>query len=154
MPRNNENLKKWKREHYVSYSELSEEDKEKRRVIVRRYRTNHPERVKQSSQKSETKRVRNKELTNKTAAALRLKKKLMVLDRYGGKCKCCGEKDFHFLSIDHIDGGGNQHRKAIHGGGVVLYAWLIRNKFPGGYQVLCFNCNLAKGIYGVCPHGR
>jgi hypothetical protein len=26
------------------------------------------------------------------------------------------------------------------------------NEFPDGFQVLCHNCNLAKGYYGECPH--
>jgi hypothetical protein len=37
-------------------------------------------------------------------------------------------------------------------GGVRFYSWLRRNNYPEGYQVLCFNCNIAKGLYGVCPH--
>ena len=33
-----------------------------------------------------------------------------------------------------------------------IYRWLIKHKFPPGIQVLCHNCNLAKGYYGACPH--
>jgi hypothetical protein len=38
------------------------------------------------------------------------RRRQMVYDRYGGKCACCSETEFVFLSIDHIDGGGTQHR--------------------------------------------
>jgi hypothetical protein len=31
-------------------------------------------------------------------------------------------------------------------------AWLVKNKFPGGFQVLCHNCNYAKARSGRCPH--
>ena len=31
------------------------------------------------------------------------------------------------------------------------YPW---EKYPPGYQVLCHNCNLAKGFYGSCPHQK
>jgi hypothetical protein len=55
-----------------------------------------------------------------------------------------------FLSIDHVDGGGYQHRKQLKDDG--LYRWLKRNKYPTGFQVLCMNCNVAKGHFGQCPH--
>ena len=70
-------------------------------------------------------------------------------------CKCCGEKEIKFLSIDHINGGGNKHRKEIgikDGKGGNIYHWIIANNFPEGFQILCHNCNMAKGFYGICPH--
>ena len=78
-----------------------------------------------------------------------LKQRQRVLEHYGESCACCGEYEHGFLSIDHINGGGRQHRKEIHGN---LYQWLIKNKFPEGFQTLCHNCNMGKGIYRVCPH--
>jgi hypothetical protein len=74
-----------------------------------------------------------------------------ILSAYGGKCACCGEIEPMFLGIDHINGGGNQQRKIL-GSGRKYYNWLIENKFPPDFQILCHNCNLAKGFYGVCPH--
>lgn len=65
-------------------------------------------------------------------------------------CVCCGESEMAFLSIDHIDGGGCEHRRQIKSNRI--YNWLINNRFPDGFQVLCFNCNFAKHVYGVCPH--
>lgn len=32
------------------------------------------------------------------------------------------------------------------------YFWIIRNKYPKGFRVLCHNCNQAIGSYGECPH--
>ena len=79
-----------------------------------------------------------------------------TLKKYGGKCKCCGETQMEFLSIDHVNGGGNIHRRKIkaEGGGTAsMYRWLKKNGYPKkGFQVLCYNCNLAKGFYGECPH--
>ncbi len=66
------------------------------------------------------------------------------------ECKCCGEEIYEFLSIDHINGGGNQHRKQL--GSKYIYSWLISNNFPAGYQVLCHSCNMAKAFYKECPH--
>jgi len=81
--------------------------------------------------------------------ALRMKCLLV----YGGNppsCACCGESENHFLAIDHINGGGNNHRKTE--GYQDIFPWLSVNKFPLGFQVLCHNCNMAKGFYGRCPH--
>ena len=62
---------------------------------------------------------------------------------YGGAvCVRCGNIDPDVLQIDHIDGGGTQHRKKI---GEPLTRWLRKQGFPPGYQVLCANCNTKKG---------
>ena len=76
-----------------------------------------------------------------------------AIDAYGGKCACpgCSETNKAFLCIDHIDGGGNKHRKSI--GQSNFFRWLRQNNYPPGFQVLCANCNQAKQwCGGVCPH--
>ena len=73
-----------------------------------------------------------------------------VISAYGNKCSCCGEEEFVFLTIDHVEGGGNQHRSEL-GGNTGFYAWLRKNEYPVGFQVLCWNCNWAKS-HGGCPH--
>jgi hypothetical protein len=70
---------------------------------------------------------------------------------YGEECDCCGEDSKEFLNIDHINGGGNQHRKEV-GHSCQFLRWLKRNGYPNGFRILCFNCNCAMGIYGYCPH--
>jgi hypothetical protein len=75
---------------------------------------------------------------------------------YGGHCACCGESHPAFLTIDHIAGGGNAHRRSLTATGAIagssnFYAWLKKNKFPAGFQLLCHNCNFAKS-HGGCPH--
>lgn len=83
-----------------------------------------------------------------------------ALIAYGGlKCACCGESTLEFLGIDHIDGDGNKHFDPKYGGkkrlgGNYLYRWLRHHNYPPGFQVLCHNCNLAKGFYGICPHQK
>ena len=81
--------------------------------------------------------------------------KIEVLAHYSHgdtKCACCGEKEIAFLTIDHINNDGSKHRKSlkIHH----LYHWLKRNNFPENFQVLCYNCNCAKGHFGYCPHQK
>jgi len=81
----------------------------------------------------------------------RLKRRLALIEHYGGQCACCGEFRYQFLAIDHINGGGTQHRASV-GKGDAFFAWLKREGLPEGYRVLCHNCNLAIGFYGACPH--
>lgn len=80
----------------------------------------------------------------------------LAIFRFYGKgqvaCACCGEPQYEFLSIDHIAGGGSKHRREHGMTGHAFYRWLIKEGFPDGYRVLCHNCNMAKGFYGVCPH--
>lgn len=80
---------------------------------------------------------------------------------YGGyKCACCEEKEPLFLSIDHIENNGADHRRELgikngngKGGNTVLYIWLKRNNYPVGFQILCMNCNMGKSRNkGICPH--
>lgn len=77
-----------------------------------------------------------------------------ALDYYGGKCFCCGETVYEFLTFDHVKGGGTQHRKELGGGGTKLVMWLRRNNYPEGFRVACHNCNASLGLYGFCPHGE
>ena len=79
-----------------------------------------------------------------------------VMENYGGvRCACCGETEFVFLAIDHVDGNGNEHRQLVGGSKKAsqqVFRWIVRNNFPPGFQVLCHNCNTAKHILGECPH--
>jgi hypothetical protein len=84
-------------------------------------------------------------------------KRLQILQHYSHdqipRCACCGETQLEFLTIDHRDGGGTLHRETA-GRGQRFYGWLIRNGFPDGYQVLCYNCNCSLGHYKYCPHQK
>ena len=51
-----------------------------------------------------------------------------VFDFYGRVCACCGTSER--LGIDHINGGGKEHREELgNKGSVPFYAWL---GCPGG----------------------
>lgn len=71
--------------------------------------------------------------------------KELVISHYSldsNSCAFCGFGDLRALSIDHINGGGGKHRKEVGN----FYAWLKRNNFPEGYQVLCMNCQFIKRV--------
>jgi len=68
-------------------------------------------------------------------------------------CKCCGENELEFLSIDHINGKGKIQRERTGGNGNKFYRWLKKNNYPKlDLQILCMNCNSALGHYKFCPH--
>jgi hypothetical protein len=71
---------------------------------------------------------------------------------YGGyTCACCGETTKAFLTIDHVNNDGAEHRKTVSPSR--LYTWLRNHQYPEGFQVLCMNCNFGKARNGgVCPH--
>ena len=75
-------------------------------------------------------------------------------------CACCGLKDhIDFFALDHIAGRKEMDSepelvklgyssKLLSGN---LRRWIIENNYPKGFQILCHNCNTAKGLYGKCP---
>lgn len=72
-------------------------------------------------------------------------------------CMCCGERRLWCLVLDHIDNGGNAHRKA--NGGTNTLALVYRELRAEGawprhrYRILCANCNGGRRITGAaCPH--
>ena len=69
------------------------------------------------------------------------------------RCECCGEGLEQFLTIDHIDGRGSEHRRELKLNGRRLYDWLKANNYPPNFRLLCFNCNSGRAINGgECPH--
>lgn len=105
----------------------------------------------------------NKELQLQKASIARHNRKIRIIQHYGGKCACCGEAELFFLAIDHINGGGNQHRRQIGNNknnrcgssSTQFYKWVEKNNFPEGFQVLCHNCNMGKHLNGgICPHNK
>lgn len=78
----------------------------------------------------------------------------LVLEAYGGQCVCCGLGDRDVLDVDHVGGGGREHRRVEGlGSSAMLYRWLRDRGFPSeGFRLLCRNCNRAVFVEGWCPH--
>lgn len=74
--------------------------------------------------------------------------KQAFLDMYGKACSCCGEDGFDFLTIEHKQGQEKASRRT----GLVAYRDSVKEYRPDLYEVLCWNCNCAKGKLGYCPH--
>jgi hypothetical protein len=91
-------------------------------------------------------KARRKAISRESAIRRANKIKAIVFSQYGKgyKPKCCWRgcniTDLDMLSLDHIKNDGAQHRKeGKHRGGMGFYWQLFRNKFPDGFQVLCWN---------------
>lgn len=120
----------------------------------RKWHLDNPERSKEISRKTS---VRNREYIYAKSKERRAKLRLEVLNYYSNgllRCECCGDTHTEFLAIDHINGNGKKHRQDIRRSGTEFFRWLRQHDYPGGYRVLCHNCNQAKGYYGYCPHER
>lgn len=110
---------------------------EKKRAYNKQWKLDNPEKVR----------------AQKRAQHERMKKE--VFAAYGGKCKCCGETDLHFLTIDHIDKVIPDSHRQPDGRRLSGTAFLLKIRkegYPDTCQILCWNCNCAMGYYGFCPH--
>lgn len=79
--------------------------------------------------------------------------KYVVLKHYSkGReplCACCGCDILEYLTIDHIKGGGWNHRNGV---GRRMTYWVWKNNFPKGFQVLCTICNASKQKSKTCKY--
>lgn len=91
---------------------------------------------------------------NRLRRELRDRRKAEVLQALGGRCTCTSTSCWHegeciaiderVLTVDHVDGGGNIHRKRrwVHYNWT-LYLKAIRTK-SHRLQLLCWNCHMLK----------
>lgn len=149
----NEYQRKWAKENRTKKRKIEnkywslEENRERRRKLHKIYRE------------------KNKEKINARQREQFQERRMLCLIHYSGnppKCACCGETIIEFLTIDHINNDGYKHRQKIMRkkgkcpSGTWLWYWLIKNNFPEGFQVLCWNCNCGRDKTNdkVCPHKR
>lgn len=141
----NEMQKRWQERNI-------EKHREYQREYAKRWKDRNPEKHK----------------ANRASQAERAKwSAIMIYSNGMGECACCGEDNIRFLTLDHINGNGAEHRREILAeirnsgdtgrgdmSGTRFYQWLKAEGFPDcGLQVLCFNCNCGKAYNkGVCPH--
>ena len=142
----------WKRTKALGTCEICGKQIEK--LGLKKYCNECSQQVRRERQKEWMREYRklHPEKKNEWARSMKIK----VLRHYSQSeepfCECCGENNIEFLTIDHVNGGGTQHRRQLRENGMTIYRWLIKNNFPPGYRVLCMNCNTSIGFYGYCPH--
>lgn len=102
--------------------------------------------------------VRNYQVQNRERIAASQKArdvafKAQAVRAYGGKCACCGETEIAFLTFDHVNDDGAEHRKSGKMYRRHMARWAALNGYPKTLQLLCANCNMAKQFTpSGCPH--
>lgn len=87
-------------------------------------------------------KARNREEASELGRNRWRKRRSEIFTVLGGElCAKCGFSDWRALQIDHINGGGNQHRKQFKAV-EKYYQYVCENKDE--FQVLCANCNRIK----------
>ncbi len=122
--------------------EFFEKNKDKRKEYLEKNKEKIVEQSKEYRQRPE---IKEKIIKFQKEFQQRIKKRIIsYYSKSTMKCKKCGFSDLRALSIDHLNGGGNNHLKEIKGG---LYSWIIKNNFPKKmFQVLCMNCQWIKRV--------
>jgi hypothetical protein len=162
-PEEKEARKAKMRARYASMSSVSKEQLlVQRRAEYHAAPTRHRDKAREWQRANKTRRrekdkawwAANKEYAKVKTKEHRRRLREELLAAYGGCCTCCGEARFEFLAIDHINGDGARERSR--NGGLVgerMARWLRANGYPRDrYQLLCHNCNFAKGKDRTCPH--
>ena len=139
-------------------------NKQRRKEYLKRYAQEHREDMRRNRKRWQEKRgedywktfyIRHREELKAKTREWNHKIKLLALSAYSEngtpRCLRCGVNDIDVLTIDHINGGGNEHRRQLRvGSGTHFFYWLRRNNYPSGFQVLCWNCNVKKRLREGC----
>lgn len=112
-----------------------------------------PEYRERNRQATKRYREKNRDALSERARVRYRKMREQLIVIYGGSCECCGEETHEFLAVDHVNGGGSNHRKVENP--TDLFRRLVKKGVRDmEYRLLCHNCNHAIAHYGSCPHGN
>jgi len=148
--------KKNKKRILARAKKYRENNKERISQVCKIWREKNKEYLKEYRQKNKKRRRETTRIwDSKHKKEYHQKHKRLAIAHYSNntnKCECCGENAFEFLTFDHINGGGNKHRKNNKIWNLAV--WLVKNDYPEGFRILCFNCNCSIGHCGYCPHQK
>ena len=105
----------------------------------------------------------NKERRQFLTLRAKRRRRLEIIVAYGGLCECCHEHTTEFLSIQHANGNGKNHREVI---GMTGSDPMLKDLKDRGYpvkfdlpdgtpihiKIMCHNCHYSTDHYGYCPH--
>jgi hypothetical protein len=133
--------------------QLEEFNKSKNRLAGRRYACRGCTTAEYKRRKHNPEFLATRNAKTKTIRARAKSEVIAHYSKESNKCACCGEANVKFLTVDHINDDGYLKRQSgEHPAGGAMYVWLRAHNYPEGFQILCMNCNAAKGWYGTCPH--
>jgi hypothetical protein len=154
--KNKERINEKRNIHYVELKQNPEWFKNNQKNHHNNYLKNRTKRLEDSTNYYNTVVKKNPEMIKRRSETARKwdkENRRIVIDHYSygeNCCMICRESDIDVLTIDHINGGGNQHRKILTHR---IEKQLIKDNFPEGYRILCMNCNMKeakrKGFYGT-----
>jgi len=130
--------------------------KDKARKSTPEAKAKHAREVKLRYQNSPEVRAKIKKTTQERTTQF----KLEVFTHYSKEisdsdvpiCACCKYDDIRFLTLDHIEGRKHLPKKEQKLKTLNLWRHIKKIGLPKGYQILCFNCNIAKSTSLYCPH--
>ena len=138
---------------------------EGKRADKREYRANNREQIKEYNrewQASNRERIkasrrdyeaRNQERITSYQHKRRTDDNRELLELLGNECKCCGEAYLPALAVDHVNGDGAEHKKELRYN--PSHSYFLKHLKAGTLkrpiQLLCHNCNIAKGTDLTCP---
>lgn len=169
MPYSSEEYKKAYRKKYAATKNAKRREKyandpeyrEKMKALARSWWNNPEYKQKRSVKNNAYNRERyasdpeHKNRVLEVSDRWRALDKLKALSHYGknGILLCCWDQcavsDIDMLTLDHVKNDGASHRRELGGkdrAGPAIYRWVIRNKFPEGFQTLCCNHQFKKEI--------
>ena len=109
-----------KRRYKTWYEKNKDSYRPKKAALMRKYRAKNPEKYRKQSLK------------------YRQKLRTKLLEIYGDKCVLCGFNNLKALTLDHIDGKGNEERRKMTEW--AIYRNARDNYQPEKYRTLCMNC--------------
>ena len=157
-------LKAYREKNKDKIKAYNEANKDKIRAQVKAYSEKNKDKRKAYREANKDKKKAyneaNKDKIKAQQKAYRIASKIDVFSHYSKKisnsdipiCSCCGYNDIRFLNLDHIKSRKNIPQKEKKLNGIRLWKYIKSQGYPDGYQVMCFNCNIAKGNRKYCPH--
>lgn len=115
------------KKHYRNwYENHKEECRPKKAVLMKKYRSEDPEKYAAQSRKAKA------------------KEREILFQMYGHVCAVCGFSDKRALTLDHKKNNGSEERKALGMRGP--YQRAKKEYRPDEYQILCMNCQFIKRV--------
>ena len=139
-------------EHRRSYHQARKEEGTKGRATYCRSHTEEQRRWKKTYYQTHKDDIRESKKTHylihkkevrERQKAYYASLRVEAFNHYGWVCVKCGEANTDFLTLDHVNDGGAQHRRRF---GPVLYLWAKENGYPPALQAMCYNCQWVKEL--------
>lgn len=108
------------------YENNKEEYRPRKAELMRKYRSENPEKYAAQSRKAKA------------------KERESLFEMYGHCCVICGFTDKRALTLDHKLNNGNDERRRLGERGVYMRA--RKEYLPKEYQIICMNCQFIKRV--------